>query len=344
MVLLHEDGSHFNLIISKDSDLAKLGSLSYRFNVGPIVKNNTESTSEEKQMKENESDKDKIVNLEKELKKCKDDNKRLKSAYTECEKEVRLKTEETEILKSEVKDLKEIIKLNKLLEEEDSVLSDEKENTWKEVKPKKSNDNDSNRKSSLFGSAKRKEREYNCSECDYQGTKEAELNKHINLKHKVQSSYPNSNSIVCRNCGEQFSSKWNLMTHRKSKHTSNIAYCRNYMAGRCDFNAEMCWWNHSEVESNIDEIINCFICNRTFESKTEMMKHRKREHIEVIRPCRLYQNKSCRFVNDACWFKHVIEDEVINHPKENHEEERMATHQVFRKVSENLEPPLKSKL
>ena len=37
MVLLHQKDSHFNLIVSKNSDLAKYGSLSYRFNVGPIV-------------------------------------------------------------------------------------------------------------------------------------------------------------------------------------------------------------------------------------------------------------------------------------------------------------------
>ena len=30
MVLLHEDEAHFNLVISKDSDLAKLGSISSR--------------------------------------------------------------------------------------------------------------------------------------------------------------------------------------------------------------------------------------------------------------------------------------------------------------------------
>ena len=39
MVLLHQTDNHFNLIVSKDSDLAKYGSLSYRFNVGPTMDN-----------------------------------------------------------------------------------------------------------------------------------------------------------------------------------------------------------------------------------------------------------------------------------------------------------------
>ena len=35
MVLLHANESHFNLVVSKNSDLAVLGSLSFRFNVDP---------------------------------------------------------------------------------------------------------------------------------------------------------------------------------------------------------------------------------------------------------------------------------------------------------------------
>ena len=41
MILLHENDNHFNLVISKNSDLAKLGSLSFRHNVGSIMKHNT---------------------------------------------------------------------------------------------------------------------------------------------------------------------------------------------------------------------------------------------------------------------------------------------------------------
>ena len=38
MTLLHENDVHFNLVVSRDSDLVKLGSLSYRFNIGPLAK------------------------------------------------------------------------------------------------------------------------------------------------------------------------------------------------------------------------------------------------------------------------------------------------------------------
>ena len=36
MVLLHEEDSHFNLVVPGDNTLAMQGSLSYRFNIGPM--------------------------------------------------------------------------------------------------------------------------------------------------------------------------------------------------------------------------------------------------------------------------------------------------------------------
>ena len=58
MVLYHEDDCHFNLIISRDSDLALLGSLSYRFNIGPMVATDDGDIdgSDDEQEKEEEFD------------------------------------------------------------------------------------------------------------------------------------------------------------------------------------------------------------------------------------------------------------------------------------------------
>ena len=46
MVLLHENDTHFNLIISEDSDLGKFGSLSHRFHVGPQESDTTDKRDE----------------------------------------------------------------------------------------------------------------------------------------------------------------------------------------------------------------------------------------------------------------------------------------------------------
>ena len=37
MVLFHQNDCHFNLVVSSKSDLATLGNLSHRFNIGPFL-------------------------------------------------------------------------------------------------------------------------------------------------------------------------------------------------------------------------------------------------------------------------------------------------------------------
>ena len=47
MILLHEDDNHFNLIVNNRSDLAVMGSLSYRFNVGPMMETSEDGLNDE---------------------------------------------------------------------------------------------------------------------------------------------------------------------------------------------------------------------------------------------------------------------------------------------------------
>ena len=48
IVLLHENDTHFNLIIAKDNELAKFGSLSYMTNIVPLMKTNELDENKEK--------------------------------------------------------------------------------------------------------------------------------------------------------------------------------------------------------------------------------------------------------------------------------------------------------
>ena len=58
-----------------------------------------------------------ILDIQKDLKKCKESKLQTESQYIQCEKELRLKTEEVEILKVELKDIKEILKLKEEIKE-----------------------------------------------------------------------------------------------------------------------------------------------------------------------------------------------------------------------------------
>ena len=225
--------------------------------------------------------------------------------YILCEKELRKKTEEAEKLKSEVKDLKEMLKLEEQLEEhgeEDPfIMKNGFKRTSPQAKPspvksKMSNKDTSsnswkeNRKQMVGNKAQ----EFNCLECDYQGTKQEELSKHIRTKHTSQVS------MKCRNCEKQFDSKPSLMIHRKTEHLSTVALCRNNLARKCSFTAHLCWWKHSEEQA---QDIECYFCENSFESRTSVMMHRKRIHPKTVKPCTQFLLSKCSFKEDTCWFK-----------------------------------------
>ena len=259
-------------------------------------------------------------------------------------------------MKVENQDLKQIIKLKEELELKDSsasVIEDiVEENAWKihSVKKKmevlncmkcsfKSKDMPLLKKHMVDAHP---EKQFNCNQCDFQATSQLQLNKHINLKHKVVGQ--NLEQVIqCKNCGEQFSEKWNLMTHRKLKHKNTIAFCRNNLLGKCSFTSEMCWWNHEKSQNDQNSSVECFLCGEPFDSKAGMMIHRKSVHKSKVRKCTNFMQNNCKFENKACWYMHDQEemdiDEDIGKDKETDKED--VSDSVFQKVMENLKPPIR---
>ena len=127
------------------------------------------------------------------------------------------------------------------------------------------------------------------------------------------------------------------MKHRKNDHISSVAPCRNEKEGKCIFSSKMCWWNHDKVQNISKENFKCFKCSETFQSKANMMIHRKKFHAELVRKCLKYVQNECYFKNDSCWFIHAEEmDTDENEGKKEESEE------VFCDVSENLKPPIRT--
>ena len=184
--------------------------------------------------------------------------------------------------------------------------------------------------------------QFNCEECDFQGDGQIQLRKHVNLKHNVEKDKKSDGVINCRNCSEIFSDKWNLMSHRKEKHLSTVAYCRNNLIGKCTFSFEMCWWNHDEKPTETEEHFKCFLCSELFESRPNMMTHRKRMHPLVIGQCRQFEQKSCRFQSESCWYNHEkasTKKSYVNNKDEEAMEDEDESQQVFRKAFVNPKPP-----
>ena len=377
--------SHFNLIISEDSDLAKLGCLSDRFGVGPLGEKKQDSDESEIEVKGNKPEENDLKKIKKELKTCKLRNELIENEYMKCEKVIRSKTEEVEKLKLEIKDLRQIINLRNKKNDGDSYMDIEEDTSEEEFKTlfemkgrgfRRANPQaDSIRKTSsvnrdykckvcdFIGSSethlsrhinvqhhqkengnKEKEDEFNCAECDYQGYTEIQLRKHISLKHMVKDK-PYEGAIKCRICEERFHEKWDLMKHRKTNHFEAVAPCRKFANSECGFTDVSCWWKHTDMET---ENMQCFTCGRMFNSKLELMCHKKNSHGDKVQPCMKYLKGICIFQSKYCWYAHETKDrdqcsdnfEDVSDKAESMEKEDPS---VFRENINNLKPPAEEK-
>ena len=421
MTLLHEDDQHFNLVISGDSDIARLGSLSQRENASDIKEHIEDKNMSFQALKEN-------------YEKCLKRNLVIEKEYFECEQQLQKKTEELEKLRVELEDLKMIIKLTNTVKNKDESMDVDEENlqfensevlyAWKssgfkrvnpqseseinglkdgkkelqksiyfkcskcefnsksetvlgkhmqtkhieqavyyhckncdtnvsnerelkehlqkhkketesspecELRAPKNVDLEKHIQSKHTNELDDEDKEFNCSDCPFQGTAEEELRKHIDVKH----------TLKCRICNEPFQTKRNLMIHRKNKHASAVAPCKNFPVGTCNFTAESCFWLHGKVE---DETLNikCYICGNTYKSKKEVMKHRKQSHETSIEPCNKFIKRECPFQEEFCWFSHKAntnQETVEENTDKNGE--KGADISFFQRVQKPIKPPIK---
>ena len=60
-----------------------------------------------------------------------------------------------------------------------------------------------------------------------------------------------TNYFKCKYCDDSFGVKYELMMHRKLKHDTNVANCREYQRGQCKYE-KYCWFKHNKIENNED--------------------------------------------------------------------------------------------
>ena len=371
MVLLHENDNHFDLIVSGDSQLVKYGNMSGRKDV--ISENEEvfkEDEDKEFSMNSNKDDSSKeVLDLRREIEKLKKKNELFEKQYMECEKELRMKTEEAERLRSELNDLK----LKDSLENEVKATLEglDKSNEIEDLHRMKKSGFRSNSPDIELSPVKNsteifdeKEDEFNCRDCDYQGNTHESLQKHIRLTHTmdkykctdcnyqcrdgkelynhkktmhenkkeiecdhcdhignikcrkckqagykidelskhISAPHVMGGNLKCKTCGKEVETKSKLMIHRKREHPNTVAPCKNYLSGQCDFRAESCWWNHREV---VKGQIECYFCEKYFDTKSEVMMHRKKEHAKTVKQCSQFESATCKRNEEMCWFKHV---------------------------------------
>ena len=161
---------------------------------------------------------------------------------------------------------------------------------------------------------KHKRGAYDCMSCDFQTNQESLLKSHINFKHTKEQD---REVVNCDICDMKFMSFWSLRNHKRDIHGPQED-CFFFSKKRCKFGAS-CWKIHGPNVNK--DLFTCFACKSSFKTINELMKHRKREHLELCKPCSPKEGNCC-FENepDRCWF----------------------IHQEFHQLGEKEAPPIRS--
>ena len=129
-------------------------------------------------------------------------------------------------------------------------------------------------------------KQWNCDLCDFQASTRQVLLKHCKLTPghlPSQQKLGQTGVLECYTCKHEFRNYHDLMNHRKEEHPSHKK-CRYFIKGECNFSAEDCWYLHEVTQKKVTtpgqakQNIQCFICKNRFESKYDLVEHKKKHH------------------------------------------------------------------
>ena len=116
-----------------------------------------------------------------------------------------------------------------------------------------------------------------CNVCIYVATCEEELNWHKDYDHDITSELYFETDFPCDICG-----KW-CRTEADRTHHLKL---------------------HEVSSKSHDPLVKCKLCAKTFETKTSLMVHSKKEHTEKTSVCWNFLADKCDLGDDFCWFIH----------------------------------------
>ena len=129
------------------------------------------------------------------------------------------------------------------------------------------------------------------------------MKKHISSLHEQQSLYK------CKKCGKTFEGKVELDKHIRTDHILKIAgRMRQYNCEDCSFQGV----NRADLKRHTKSLEHrpsltkeeCFTCKKEFDCYSDLMYHRKSEHPSTVATCIFYQDGSCNYDEDKCFWKH----------------------------------------
>ena len=156
----------------------------------------------------------------------------------------------------------------------------------------KDNENDSEDEGSFS-----EESQYNCNDCAFQSTTQNRLRRHKSRIHIKKSPL----EYECDTCKEKLADRSALLKHISQDHP-NLRLCRFYLENRCIF-GDKCIFKH---ERRAVVNFTCNVCEYEFRLKSDLMYHRKKDHPQIMMPCRKYFNDNCTIEEQVCWYRHTL--------------------------------------
>ena len=319
MVLYHVKDVHYDLIVPKESMMAKEGGLDYqrkhnkefvdeKQEHNDVVKESKELTLEGKISKLEELLKalaEKVQRLEDEK-----NNRKVENQYIcfECDEAFKTKecvrkhmekhSTESQKLEIECGNCDEKYCSEKLLEEhgkthvEDCASNVEKEKFKCDIC------------NSQFASNEYLENHmstHNKNRCTICGTcfwSESQLEKHIVEVHRENEDQLHKKN-VCVNCGESFMLKEQLEKHVDSDHKSksySCTKCKSSYITKTTFEAHM--KSHNVDPGNGGEN-KCDTCDKVFAAKVQLVNHNEKKHCISLKPMKQYNCNDCAYQGDS---------------------------------------------
>ena len=184
-------------------------------------------------------------------------------------------------------------------------------------------------------------KDFACLECDFQTNTEIHLKNHMETSHHkviTHSGRTSKERKPCHNCDHVFENTKDLFKHRKEVHPSTQK-CTYYNTEKGCKHGLDCLYIHEEMMEeatqqsdtnprNLSPAHSCRICNESFSSKHELMKHRKKDHMDKVRPCRDFLQNVCHRGDSKCWYKH-----------ETNQAPNLQSQQGFPKLPASQHPP-----
>ena len=123
----------------------------------------------------------------------------------------------------------------------------------------------------------------------------------------------------------------------KLLHPSN-KICRYFLKNECSWDSD-CWYRHLSKSYDTNEtnsdVMSCNVCEKVFQLKSELMKHKKSDHFIKVSKCRNFVQKNCKKSENECWFRHDeldTETETDNDDKQDSVKQNQDFHEAQEKT------------